>query len=164
MAFTIREPSPTDAPAIADLHVATWREAYSHLLPADYFSDAYVDGRHRMWRKVLGERRDDMIVRVAEVDGAIVGFAWAGPGMGLHGEDPPRDRSLYAIYVLASHYGTGVGQALLDEALGTGPAMLWVAKENPRAVAFYTRNGFRFDGTEQVDPYAPLIADARMLR
>jgi len=75
-----------------------------------------------------------------------------------------RDRELYAIYVSAAHYGTGVGQALLDEALGDDPAMLWVAKENPRATAFYLRNGFRFDGTEQTDPHAPMITDARMLR
>jgi ribosomal protein S18 acetylase RimI-like enzyme len=82
----------------------------------------------------------------------------------LEGEEPPRDRQLYAIYVSASHYGAGVGQALLDEALPEGPAMLWVAKQNPRATAFYRRNGFRFDGTEQSDPYAPAITDVRMVR
>lgn len=164
MAFTIRDPEPADAPVIASLHVATWKEAYAHLLPAEYFSEEYVDRRHRMWHHVLTERREDMIVRVAEADGAIVGFAWVGPGEGLEGEEAPRDRLLYAIYVLASQYGTGVGQALLDEALGTAPAMLWVAKENPRATAFYVRNGFRFDGTEQIDPHAPLITDARMVR
>ncbi|WP_447944255.1 hypothetical protein [Microbacterium aurum] len=53
---------------------------------------------------------------------------------------------------------------MLDEVLGTEPAMLWVAKENPRATAFYLRNGFRFDGVEQTDPHAPLITDARMVR
>lgn len=164
MAFTIRGSELADAPVIADLHVATWKESYAHLLPADYFSQEHVNGRHRMWHHVLTERRDAMVIRVAEVDGAIVGFAWVGPGEGLNGEEPPRERLLYAIYVLASQYGAGVGQALLDETLGTGPAMLWVAKENPRATAFYLRNGFHFDGTEQTDPHAPLITDARMVR
>lgn len=164
MAFVIREPQPADAAAIAELHVATWKEAYAQLLPDGYFSAEYVDRRHRMWRQVLAERRDDMVIRMAEVGEDIVGFAWVGPGEGLDGEEPPRDRLLYAIYVLASQHGTGVGQALLDETLGTAPAMLWVAKENPRATAFYLRNGFRFDGTEQRDPHAPLITDARMVR
>ena len=164
MAFTIRAPRAADAPVIADLHVATWKEAYAHLLPADYFSEEYVARRHRMWEHVLNERREDMTIRVAEVDGAIVGFAWVGPGEGREGEVPPRDRLLYAIYVLTAQYGSGVGQALLDEVLGTEPAMLWVAKENPRATAFYLRNGFRFDGVEQIDPQAPLITDARMVR
>lgn len=164
MAFTIREPRPVDASELAHLHVATWKEAYSDLLPADYFSEQYVEGRHRMWHHVLTHPRDDMTVRVAETGGTIIGFAWVGPGEGLNGEKPPRDRLLYAIYVLAAHYGTGAGQALLDETLGTDPAMLWVAKENPRATAFYLRNGFHFDGAEQIDPHAPLITDARMVR
>jgi len=68
------------------------------------------------------------------------------------------------LYVLAAHYGTGARQALLDATLGQDPAMLWVAKENPRATAFSLRNGFRFDGVEQTDPHAPLITDARMIR
>ena len=37
-------------------------------------------------------------------------------------------------------------------------------KENPRAIAFYRRNGFELDGAEQIDPGAPLITDARMAR
>lgn len=164
MAFTIREPRPDEPSAIADVHVATWKEAYVDLLPADYFSDEHVEGRQRMWQHLLTHPREDMRVRVAESDGQIVGFAWVGPGEGVGGEDPPRDRLLYAIYLLAAHHGTGAGQALLDEALGGDPAMLWVAKENPRATAFYVRNGFRFDGVEQVDPHAPLITDARMVR
>lgn len=164
MSFTTRPPVLQDAAAIADLHVSTWREAYAHLLPDDFFSEEYVAGRHRMWNHVLTDARDDMSVRIAESDGAIIGFAWVGPGIGLDGEEPPRERQLYAIYVSAAHYGTGAGQALLDETLGDGPAMLWVAKENPRASAFYLRNGFRFDGVEQIDPHAPLITDARMVR
>lgn len=71
---------------------------------------------------------------------------------------------MYALYVCGAHYGTGAGQALIDEALGDGPAMLWVAKENPRATAFYLRNGFHFDGVEQTDPHASTITDARMVR
>ncbi len=42
--------------------------------------------------------------------------------------------------------------------------MLWVAKENPGAIAFYVRNGFSFDGVENIDPVAPMITDAQMVR
>lgn len=151
MSFTTRMPVPTDAAEIADLHVSTWREAYAHLLPEDHFSAEYIDRRHRMWTHVLGHPSDDVVVRVAESEGAIIGFAWAGPALGAGAAEQPRDRELYAIYVPAAHYGGGVGQTLLDEALGAGPAILWVAKENPRATAFYVRNGFRFDGVERID-------------
>lgn len=164
MTFIPRAAVPSDAAAIADLHVATWRETYSSLLPADFFSEEYVAGRHRLWAHVLANPRDDVAVRVGEVQGAIAGFSWAGPGIGREGEEPPRARQLYALYVLTAFHGSGAGQALLDAVLVERPAMLWVAKENPRAIAFYLRNGFRFDGVEQVDPAAPSITDSRMLR
>ncbi|WP_194408611.1 GNAT family N-acetyltransferase [Microbacterium cremeum] len=163
--FSIRVPVIGDATAIADLHVATWREAYAHLLAADHFSDEYIAGRRKMWINVLSNAGDDVTIHIAERDSAIIGFAWAGPAVATADEgQPPRRRQLYAIYVAAAHYGTGAGQALLDQALASEPAMLWVAKENPRAIAFYRRNGFRFDGVEQTDPYAPRITDARMVR
>ena len=164
MHFSVRAPSIADATAIADLQVSTWREAYTHLLPDDYFSDEYIEGRYAMWNHVLTNPRDEVTVRIAESNGSIIGFAWVGPGIGGEGEEVPRERQLYAIYLAAAHYGSGAAQTLLDEALGEGPAMLWVAKENPRATAFYLRNGFQFDGVEQTDPYAPAITDARMIR
>ncbi|MEH3089572.1 MAG: GNAT family N-acetyltransferase [Microbacterium arborescens] len=172
MDTVIREPGPADAAALAELHVATWREAYGHLLPDAFFTPEFIAGRHRMWARVLADPHPDMIVRVAVADGELVGFAWAGPtppsapgAVGsATGDERARERQLYAIYVSAAHHGTGVGQSLLDATLGAAPAELWVAKENPRAIAFYVRNGFRFDGHEQTDPAAPLITDARMVR
>lgn len=164
MDFIIREPTAQDAASLASLHVRTWREAYAHLLPRDFFTEKYVEGRHAMWEHVLTHPRDDVTVLVAESDEGLVGFAWAGPGTGAGDQAPPRQRQLYAIYLAESHHGSGAAQALLDDTIGAEPAMLWVAKQNPRATAFYTRNGFVFDGTEQVDPHAPSITDARMVR
>lgn len=164
MSFLIRAPEPVDAAALADLHVATWREAYSHLLPGGFFSTEYIQSRHRMWEQVLQQPQGDSIVRVAESGGLPFGFAWAGPSLQDGETNPPRPHQLYAIYLLAAHHGGGAAQALLDEVVGASPAMLWVAKENPRAVAFYVRNGFQFDGVEQIDPAAPSITDARMVR
>mgnify|MGYP000073370267 CR=1 FL=1 len=164
MSFTLREPVPTDAPEIAELHVATWRETYAHLLPEDFFTVEHVRSRHRMWNYVLGNQREDWTIRIAELQGQIIGFGFAGPGVGPEGQELPRERQLFNLYVSAAHHGQGVGQALLDATAGVGPAMLWVAKDNLRAVAFYRRNGFDFDGTEQVDPGAAGIIDDRMVR
>ncbi|GAB2694391.1 ribosomal protein S18 acetylase RimI-like enzyme [Microbacterium marinum] len=161
MALTIRTPSSADATALADLHVQTWRETYTHLLPEGYFDEAFIRGRHEMWARLTGDAREDLTVRLAEVDGVLVGLAMSGPPQG---DDPPRDRQLYFIYVAASAHGTGAGQALLEAVLGDAPALLWVAKQNPRAIAFYRRNGFAFDGVEQLDPGAPAITDLRMVR
>lgn len=164
MKFTLRPPDLSDADALANLHVTTWREAYAHLLPQDFFTPEYVRGRHDLWRRILQAPRPEFAIQLAEADGEPIGFAWVGPAVAADAETAPRERQLYAIYVRAAHHGENVGQSLLDATLGSQPAMLWVAKNNPRAVAFYRRNGFQFDGVEQVDPAAPAILDARMLR
>lgn len=164
MDFAIRQPTSADAPRIAELHVAAWRETYAHLLPGDFFDEEHIQGRYSMWKRILADSRKEWAVRIAERSRDLIGFAMVGPSLGFDGEDLPRDRQVYSIYVLERHHGDGVGQALLDSALGENPAMLWVAKENPRAIAFYRRNGFEFDGTEQIDPGAPSITDARMSR
>lgn len=117
-----------------------------------------------MWRQILANPRDEWSIRVAVSDDEIIGFAMAGPSFGAVGQDLPRKRQLYSIYVTPTNYGIGVGRALLDESLGDAPAMLWVAKQNPRAIAFYVRNGFAFDGAEQIDPGARNITAARMAR
>ncbi|MCR2827311.1 GNAT family N-acetyltransferase [Microbacterium sp. zg.Y909] len=164
MSFTVREPGRADAGALAALHVSTWQETYSRLLPEGFFTDAFADGRRRMWEYLLAQPRPEHAVRVAELDGALIGFAWIGPGRGEPDEAPPREHELCAIYVAAAHHGSGVGQELLDAALGALPASLWVATQNPRAIAFYRRNGFAFDGVEKTDPAIPGITEARMLR
>ncbi len=164
MTFTVRAPEPADAREIADLHVATWRETYTHLLPDGFFDDEFVQGRQRMWQHIVAEPRDDLIARVAEQEGRIIGFAVSGHPIGPLADEAPRDRQLYMLYLSAAHHGAGAGQALLDAVLGDDPAVLWVAKDNPRAIAFYRRNRFEFDGVEQADGAAPRIIDARMVR
>lgn len=165
MPLSIRSPNASDASRIADLHVSTWREAYAHLLTEDFFTDEYIRARHEMWTGILTSPREEWTIRVAEFDDELVGFGFSGPSVVPDGDPPPpRDTQLYMIYVAAAHYGTGAGQALFDAVLADVPAVLWVAKDNPRAVAFYIRNGFVFDGSEQIDPGAPRIIDARMVR
>lgn len=46
------------------------------------------------------------------------------------------------IYVLACAQGSGAADRLLDAALGNGPASLWTARNNARAVALYRKKGF----------------------
>lgn len=66
--------------------------------------------------------------------------------------------------MLASEYGQGVGRELLEATLDSEPALLWVADENPRAIAFYCKHGFEFDGAATQDPRIPGITDLRMVR
>ena len=158
-ALTVRPADVQDADAIAAVHVRAWQEAYAHLLPADFLAALDVDARAQRWHGIVTDPTVDVLV--AWVDGRVVGWASAGPGRG----DAPRDRELEGIYVLATHHGSGAGQALLDAAVGTDPAFLWVADGNPRAEAFYRRNGFLRDGAVKHEPIGPTGIDAvRMVR
>ncbi|WP_169580886.1 MULTISPECIES: GNAT family N-acetyltransferase [Microbacterium] len=165
MEYTVRRAEGRDAERIAELHVITWKETYTDLLPEGFLGDEHVQMRRTMWRRILDDDRDEWTVRVVEdSSGSTIGFAMAGPALGDEEAPLPRERQLYTLYVMAAHHGRGAGQSLLDAVLGAEPAMLWVAAQNPRAMAFYRRNGFAPDGAEQIDPGAPAITDVRMLR
>ncbi|WP_144760434.1 GNAT family N-acetyltransferase [Curtobacterium sp. 9128] len=156
----IRPASVPDADRIAQVHVQAWREAYAHLLPASFLASLDVDARADRWRRIIADPQTDVVL--ATIDDVVVGWASAGPGREA---GAPRERELEGIYVVASAYGSGAGQALLDEAVGDAPAYLWMAADNPRAEAFYRRNGFTRDGAakeQQLGPHA--IDTVRMVR
>ena len=160
--FSIRPPREDDVEILASLHVATWKETYAHLLPADFFSAAVLEQRRRQWTWIVQHGSHERRAAVAETgDAGLVGFALASSA---EGDDAPRPTALNMLYVVRSHHGTGIGQALLDEVLGTRPGFLWVAQDNARAQAFYRRNGFAADGAEVVDELTGAFVDVRMVR
>ena len=138
---TVRAAVLDDAAGIARVHLQAWRESYAHLLPASSLAGLQHGPREARWRGIIAAAASDIWVACTETD--IVGWASAGAG---RDDDGPRPRELEGIYVLASHYGSGAGQMLLDAAVGDGGAYLWIAEDNPRASAFYRRNGFVPDG------------------
>ncbi|MET3567055.1 GNAT superfamily N-acetyltransferase [Leifsonia sp. 563] len=146
-AVTVRRATVDDARGIAEVHVTAWREAYAGRMPADFLASLDVDRRAAGWSRILERGETDAFV--AERDGTIVGWATAGRG---RDDDAPRDRELEGIYLLASAYGSGAGQQLLDAAIGDAPAYLWVMDGNGRAEAFYRRNGFTRDGATMTHP------------
>lgn len=162
---SVRFPTLSDVDAMARVHVEGWRETYAGQLPDEMFGDEAVDRRRAMWTSILSA--PPKITRrsaVATVNGAVVGIALV--------DAPPRtddvptgvSQQLYVLYLLRAHHGSGLGQRMLDAVLDDGPALLWVAKENPRAQAFYRRNGFTLDGVEVADPDVPSFIECRMVR
>ena len=164
VSFALRAPREDDVDVLARLHVSTWKETYAHLLPAEVCSDQLLVHRRaqRTWsvQHASTEWRAAVAKTGAGADG-LVGFALASPA---REDDAPRPTVLNMLYVLRSHHGTGMGQALLDEVVGSRPCFLWVAQDNARARAFYRRNGFAADGTEAVDELTGAFTDIRMVR
>lgn len=159
--FTLRVPSPEDAREIAEVHVRSWRETYTGLVPERFFGDDARQARLRLWTTLLADPAGRERIRVAEVDGAIVGFAERDRPQE---DNPARELALRLLYVLKAHHGSGAGQALVDAVLGEEPAQLWVAEANLRAIRFYERNGFRADGAALTDPALEDLREIRMVR
>ena len=149
----IRELLAGDAEAVAAVHVHGWRDTYAHLLPERFYDGEAYRRRVATWTRILDGGDPLNTVRVAEIDGMIVGFAMS-----------VRERELYSIYLETAHHGSGAAQALLDAVLGRDPAQLWVVTNNARAQAFYRRNGFAADGAVKVEEHLANLTDIRMVR
>ena len=84
-------------------------------------------------------------------DGRVIGIA----GVGVSQDNPPPTRrQLFFLYLRASEHGSGAGQDLLDEVLGDESVSLWVLEDNPRARAFYIRNGLARENLLGMNPRA----------
>jgi GNAT superfamily N-acetyltransferase len=159
-AISVRPALSSDADGIAQVHLQAWREAYAHLLPAETLAGLDLSERAARWASILAEGGTDVFVALEGT--RVVGWASASVG---RDPDAPRARELEGIYVLASHHGSGAGQGLLDASIGGEPAFLWMAQDNPRALAFYRRNGFTADGVAASKPLAGMpVAVLRLVR
>lgn len=144
----IRAAEVTEAESVARLQLDCWDDAYTGLVPQDVLDESRrkVDERTETWRALLA---GDARVLVAEADDGLAGFANVGPP---RDDDVAVDLELYAIYVRAAWWGTGLGHALFEEAVGERAAYLWVVEGNQRALGFYERQGFRLDGRTKPEP------------
>ncbi|GAA1924086.1 GNAT family N-acetyltransferase [Nocardioides hwasunensis] len=149
-----------DAEALSDLQLDAWEEAYADLLPASVFAArrAARAARVERWHDIISAGSSANLLAWSP-DGRLVGFSSTGPGRDSP-DDTQRDGrpplelpalELMALYVRATAYGSGVGFALLQAAIGAAEAYLWVLDGNERAIRFYERQGFRFNGAAKPD-------------
>ena len=144
----VRPATLGDSDAIAEVHVASWRGAYTGLLPASVLDAHTVQRRAARWREELANTRQTTWVALEA--GTVVGFASVGPARDADGSE--RVGELYAIYVAPSAWDRAVGHALHEAAvtrLGSeyDEAVLWVLEGNARARSFYERHRWSPDGT-----------------
>ncbi len=126
------------------VHFKSWQETYSDLVDAEYM------------RGITEERCADIArkwpdnILVAKDGDTVIGFV----GYGAYRDDTlPNCGEIFSIYVLGDYLGEKVGFRLMNAAFERlsdyNKIALWVLKGNDRAIKFYERYGFRFDGTEQ---------------
>ncbi|MBU0454365.1 GNAT family N-acetyltransferase [Streptococcus oralis] len=159
MNLTIKQmETPEEIEVKSFVHWQTWREAYDDLLPAE-FQETMTLERCRFFSQKYPKNT------LIAIDGMkIVGFI----SYGNFRDETIQAGEIIALYVLKDYYGKGIAQKLMKEALTTleqfSEIFLWVLKENKRAIAFYQKMGFTFDGQEKILDLGKPITEIRMVR
>jgi ribosomal protein S18 acetylase RimI-like enzyme len=148
----IRPAAPEDAAAIAEVHVAVWREAYRGVMPDAFLDSLTPQARAAAWAERLSEADEPTRTFVAVRDGEIVGFCTCGPCR----LDAPDDYGeLQAINILVTAQHQGLGRRLVAEAarqlqaLGYRGLTLSVLRDNAAARMFYEGLGGVLSGAHQ---------------
>ena len=139
------------------VHWQTWREAYDDLLPAE-FQETMTLERCRLFSQKYPENT------LIAMDGIkVVGFI----SYGNFRDETIQAGEIIALYVLKDYYGKGIAQKLVKAALTDldhfSEIFLWVLKDNKRAIAFYQKMGFTFDGQEKTLELGKTIKEKRMV-
>ncbi|WP_350281480.1 GNAT family N-acetyltransferase [Kribbella sp. HUAS MG21] len=174
--LAVRPARPGDLLGAAEARVASWRAAFTGLVPQDFldamdpaaiassWTESIAAGRSRLYIALTTDphqpqRRDRPTdphhpERQPERRGRgverVVGYVSVGPERDPGA--PPDTGELYALFVHPDHWGVGVGRALADaacadlRAAGCTTVNLWVLEANTRARRFYAKYSFEDTG------------------
>ncbi len=153
----LRPARPGDAPAIARVHVETWRAAYAGIVPDAYLVAMTESKQALQWNNTIRSAVAPEAVLVAESadlpGGRIVGFGSCG-----RARKRPGTGEVFTLYVAPDWQGGGIGRRLLYGLLaalktgGLNEALVWVLSDNP-ARFFYEAMGAR-RAAERREPFA----------
>ena len=156
----IRAVEVREIAALSALASRTYAEAFGGSLPAkDLAAQLEATRSAEYFRRVL---QTDTIL-VASLDDAIVGYVQLSEVRIPIDDVTAADQELAALYVAGEHQAKGIGKALVEAALAQerfkrAPRIyLDVWEENARAIALYTRYGFRSAGRRD------FVVDGRVL-
>jgi ribosomal protein S18 acetylase RimI-like enzyme len=143
----IRPAKPSDAQVLAAFGARTFEVAFGPYNTPDDLKDYLAT--HYGAAIQRSEISDPGIVTLlAEEDGDLVGFVQLRLGSEHPSVGSGPQVELWRIYIEPERMGTGLAQALMEAAKGRaqahGAAALWLSvwQENPRAIAFYRKEGF----------------------
>ena len=149
--------TPEEIESKSLVHWKAWREAYDDLLPAE-FQETMTLERCRFFSQKYPENT------LIAIDGLkVIGFI----SYGNFRDKTMQAGEIIALYVLKDYYGKGIAQKLVRAALTAldsfSEIFLWVLKDNKRAIAFYQKMGFTFDGQENTLELGKPIKEKRMV-
>lgn len=143
MRFVIFPAGPSDAEALAQVHVASWRETYRGLLPETYLARMSVEAHARRWRQALTHPAPREVTLAAADRGGLVGYCSGGPSRTGH----DAEGEIHTLYLLRGAQGGGLGRRLLHgtalalAAEGARSLRISVLRDNANARRFYEHLG-----------------------
>lgn len=146
-----------DTHALASMHVASWRETYTGLLPDKMLSSLSVEARAAAWDKIMQEPATEhsAVVYLAVHEETIIGFGSCGAQRTDNLKDKGYDGEISAIYVLREFQKRKIGTRLF-RAMSSDlrrrryvAAALWVLRDNLRARRFYEHFGGKVIGERE---------------
>jgi GntR family transcriptional regulator len=148
----LRLAAVSDAPGLARVFVAAWRDGYPGIVDAAVL-DALDEEDIADWLGTLTSSNGPTTWAVESADGDVLAFS-------RHGEDPSDSRRghIYSLYVAPHAKGRGIAKALLDHDLqllaesGLETVTLWVFEQNQAARRLYESFDFVPDGARRVEP------------
>lgn len=142
--YSFRPLTGEDAGQLAALHIRIWRETYTGLMAQSALDALDVERFTRKWRDILGAEDAPRVLGAFDGQtGELAGWITVGEP---RDEDAPAPSELWVLNLASEHQGTGLANDLMRRELADRPAYLWVVEGNERAIAFYRRHGFEFDG------------------
>ncbi len=105
----IRPATAEDAASVAAIHTASWRDAYAHILAADFLDGEIEADRLSVWSQRLRERPASQLVDVAcDLTGRPLAFVCCYCDF-----DPHWGSLIDNLHVLPQARGQGLGEQLL---------------------------------------------------
>jgi GNAT superfamily N-acetyltransferase len=156
----IRDAVPEDLDAIVEVHTQARAAYYLEAGRSKQEIDppGSAEKRRKTWAGLL---RSDAHILCALWADQVVGIALMAPvepaAAEAGAETAPTAGELYALHILRSHWGRGVGsrlhsayvEYLQSSSMSTGELEVW--DRNSRARTFYDRRGWKVDGRQRVD-------------
>lgn len=151
--LTFRRATPDDAPALAEFGRRTFLDAFAaQNKPEDV--EAYIGRVYGDAQQAAEIANPNITTLVGEAEGRMAAYVQLRLGSPAESVAGPAPIEIMRFYVDRPWHGRGVAQRMMDTALATarqlGARTAWLAvwEHNPRAMAFYTRRGFRVVGEQ----------------
>ncbi len=152
-----------DAPAIARVHVETWRAAYAGMVPDAYLVAMTESNQALQWNHTIRRAATapgpapglapEAVLTAESPDlpgGRIVGFGSCGEARGRLGSG-----EVFTLYVAPDWQGQGIGRMLLEALFarlqegGLNQVVIWVLGANPARFFYEALGGRRIAERQQ---------------